>query len=113
MTSRQIARYLNGDLGRLDEESSAIVRSGPPIFEGLAGLDILPRDVLNIQGELRREKYDGFSSTKLFLDLLKRNQESHGVEYFVDWEDPTETRPKRIFWTFRWCIEMWKQFPQV
>jgi hypothetical protein len=51
------------------------------------------------------------------VEILKQYEESHGVKYFVDCERDAEGKEtgqvKRLFFTFRHCIEMWKKNPEI
>jgi hypothetical protein len=123
MTSRQIAYSLSGAL-LVEDPELPIPEGGAPleaqdrdIIDRVRHLKvpITAQDVLNIQQRLRSRKYNSFSSTKIFLDL-ERYKNDHGIEYFVDW-DPDFAGPgkrsRRVFWTFKWCLEMWLANPEV
>jgi hypothetical protein len=65
---------------------------------------------------LRATKYNHHTTTKRLIDLLERHKAEHNIEYFVDWmesDDGDGRRPRAIFWTYKWCLEMWKQNPEL
>jgi hypothetical protein len=121
MTCRQIALYLSGDLTQIDEPVDSGLVVSIANFEEIEGLrrlnlPITDDDVRNIQRALKATKYGTHSSTKLFIDLLERYREMHGVDYFIDWipdDSGGGRRPGRVFWTYKWCLEMWKNNPEV
>jgi hypothetical protein len=119
MTSRQIAHYLSGKLASFDDTEGGQFATGGDNQElerlRRSRLDISAQDVRNIQRRLCLSKYGPFTSTKRFIDLLEQYKTLHGIEYFVDWivEDGGERRPRRVFWTYKWCLEMWKNNPEV
>ena len=121
MTCRQIALYLSGDLTQFDEPVDGGLVANIANVEEIEGLrrlnlPITHEDVRNIQRALRATKYGPHSSTKLFIDLLERYREMHGVDYFADWipdDSGGGRRPGRVFWTYKWCLEMWKNNPEV
>jgi len=121
MTCRQIALYLSGDLTQFDEPvDGGLVASIANVEEierlRRLNLPITRDDVRNIRRALRATKYGPHSSTKLFIDLLERYREMHGVDYFIDWipdDSGGGRRPERVFWTYKWCLEMWKNNPEV
>lgn len=68
-------------------------------------------DVRTIQRQLRLDRYGPFTATQLFLDQLRRNQRWHGIAYKV--QRGSDGRIIRLFWTYQWCLNMWKLNPDL
>lgn len=71
---------------------------------------ILSRDIQNIQSKIYREKYDPVISIQLFVNQLEQHQRSDGIVYKVYRE---AGRITRVFWTFQWCLNLWKKQPEL
>lgn len=78
----------------------------------LPKIAITADDVKNIQKKLRNEKYGPLSATQLFIHQLEQHKQRHGVMYKVD-RNPATGRITRVFFTFKWCLKMWKQNPDL
>ena len=116
MTTRQIIYYLSGTLENLNTVNYDYEHKG----EGLATVvnrsnnnslistlrnykfTITAQEVLNVQHALRRQKYGPYTSTKIFIDLLKKYKIEYDIYYEVQYENSDDTsRVRRVFWTFR------------
>ena len=80
-----------------------------PYPQRLLRILIVAQQVRNIQAKLREQRYGPCTATKVLIDMLERYKESHNIEYFVDWvgdENVTTRRITRVFWTYKWSIEL-------
>jgi len=73
-------------------------------------IDFMGRDIDNLRARLRKELLGGLTATQATLKAL----DDLKLNYHVDWKDPaTKTTPRGLFWTYPWCEQMWKRFPEV
>lgn len=47
----------------------------------------MAQEVLNLQKQLRKEKYNPFTSTKMFINILERYKDKQNIHYFVDYNE--------------------------
>lgn len=87
------------------------VQDREPIRPRGERLPVTEDDVRTIQAKLRSEKYSSLSATQLFLKELKRNKRRHGIAYRIDRGE--DGRITRVFWTYQWCINLWKRHPDL
>ena len=127
MTSSQIATYLSGSSrgGGFDDSEGGVFSPDTVARESIETtqrqlredkVSLTAQDVRNIQRALYATRYNSYTTTKRLIELLDSHKEEHGIEYFVDWiddEDGSGKRPKSIFWTYKWSIEMWQKNPEV
>ena len=67
------------------------------------------RDVYNARARINREKLDGYSATASLIKLF----DEKNIPYIVKWSDDNLNRLVGLVWTFPYCIQMWKRFPEV
>ncbi|KAK2729952.1 mutator-like element, partial [Colletotrichum kahawae] len=67
------------------------------------------RDIYNARALINREKLDGYSSTAALIKLFDERE----VPYVVKWADDKPSRLVGLVWTFPFCLQMWKRFPEV
>lgn len=65
------------------------------------------RDIYNDRQKIREEALGGKTATQAWIDQLQRNR----LKHFVKYDD--EMKVQAVFWTYPWCEEMWKRFPEV
>lgn len=126
LTASQIAHYLSSYDNRLDQVDSFILghlhHDTDDPFD-IGSDDIIDRirtqnirlyraDIDNIRAKLRRKQQGNFTSTQLFINKLKKYKEDHGIEYFI-YQDEGSGRIVRVFWSFKWCIDLWKDNPEL
>lgn len=66
-------------------------------------------DIHNYRQRLQRQRLGGFTPTQALLRQFEDNNVWHVVRYAADQPD----RITALFWSYDWCIEMWKRFPTV
>jgi hypothetical protein len=127
MTSRQFATYLTGSSAEFVDTEGDRFQADPEvrnsihtthrqIRESKTKISLSAQDVRNIQRALRATRYNYHTTTRRLIELLDTHKELHGIDYFVDWiesDDGKGRRPRAIFWTYKWCLEMWRQNPEV
>jgi hypothetical protein len=125
ITSRQIATYVSGSSDGFDDFEGGDFTPDPVAREAIqttqrqlrkAKIYLTAQDIRNIQRALYAMKYNSHTTTKRLIELLDRHKKEHGIEYYVDWiddEDGNGKRPKSIFWTYKWSLEMWRKNPEV
>jgi hypothetical protein len=67
------------------------------------------RDIYNARARVNREKLGGYNPTAALIKLF----DEQGISYIVKWSDNEPTRLVGLVWTFPYCINMWKRFPEV
>lgn len=126
LTSSQIAHYLCSYDERLEQMDSFILGHlhhdpDDPLDTGSDDLidrirekkvRLYANDINNIRSKLRQKQQGNFTSTQLFINKLKKYKEDHGIEYFVDQHEESG-RIIRVFWSFKWCIDLWKDNPEL
>ncbi|KAF6518277.1 hypothetical protein HZS61_002355 [Fusarium oxysporum f. sp. conglutinans] len=67
------------------------------------------RDIYNARALINREKLNGYTPTAALIKLLDEME----IPYLVKWADDQPNRLLGLVWTFPYCIQMWKRFPEV
>lgn len=67
------------------------------------------KDVENYRQRLQRDKQDGKTPTQTLLQILRDTDTYHVVR--TDPADPDKITG--LFWTYAWCVDMWKKYPWV
>lgn len=65
------------------------------------------RDIYNDRQQLRTQGLGGLSSTQAWLKILR----DEGIKHQVDYD--AYNRVRAIVWTYPWCEEMWRAFPEA
>ena len=65
------------------------------------------RDIYNDRQRLRDELLGGLSATQAWIKILQEQ----GLKHFIRYDD--ENRVQTMVWTYPWCQQMWKKFPEV
>src|SRR5271156_5261347 len=99
------------DINDAQDICESSVPERPRLPTACRGIPLSERDVENIQANLRKLKYGPLSATQLFFQELKRYKDAHGISYRIDRGE--DGRITRVFWTYRWCISMWKKNPSL
>ncbi|KAM5344611.1 hypothetical protein ACJ41O_013146 [Fusarium nematophilum] len=58
---------------------------------------------------INRDKLNGHSPIAALVKLFDEME----LPYFVKWEDDEPNRLVGLVWTFPYCLQMWKRFPEV
>ena len=67
------------------------------------------RDIYNARAFISREKLNGHTPTAALLKLFDEME----IPHLVKWADDEPHRLVGLVWTFPYCIQMWKRFPEV
>ncbi|KAK1447047.1 hypothetical protein CMEL01_08886, partial [Colletotrichum melonis] len=67
------------------------------------------RDIYNARARINREKLNGYSPTAALIKLF----DERGIPYIVKWAADEPNRLVGLVWTFPYCLQMWKRFPEV
>lgn len=67
------------------------------------------RDIYNARAQINREKLDGHTSTAALIKHFDKKK----IPYLVKWADDEPNRLLGLVWTFPYCLQMWKRFPEV
>ncbi|EGY20864.1 uncharacterized protein VDAG_02388 [Verticillium dahliae VdLs.17] len=67
------------------------------------------RDIYNARALINRDKLNGHTPTAALIKLF----DEMGVPYLVKWADDEPNRLVGLVWTFPYCLQMWKRFPEV
>ncbi|EXL39278.1 hypothetical protein FOCG_18111 [Fusarium oxysporum f. sp. radicis-lycopersici 26381] len=67
------------------------------------------RDIYNARTLINREKLNGYTPTAALIKLFDEME----IPYLVKWADDQPNRLLGLVWTFPYCIQMWKRFPEV
>ncbi|KAH7471692.1 hypothetical protein FOMA001_g13476 [Fusarium oxysporum f. sp. matthiolae] len=67
------------------------------------------RDIYNARALINREKLNGYTPTAALIKLFDEME----IPYLVKWADDQPNRLLGLVWTFPYCIQMWKRFPEV
>ncbi|KAJ3453593.1 hypothetical protein MRS44_017840 [Fusarium solani] len=67
------------------------------------------RDIYNARALINRDKLNGYTPTAALIKLFDEND----VPYVVKWADDEPNRLVGLVWTFSYCLQMWKRFPEV
>jgi hypothetical protein len=67
------------------------------------------RDIYNARALVNREKLAGYSPTAALIKLF----DERGIPYIIKWAPDEPDRLLGLVWTFPYCIQMWKRFPEV
>jgi hypothetical protein len=65
------------------------------------------KDIYNDRQRQKEALLEGLSPTQAWIQLLQ----DEGLRHQVQYDD--KGRVKAVFWTYPWCEEMWKTFPEV
>lgn len=71
-----------------------------------AGAVFTNRDIYNDRQRLRDELLEGLSATQSWIKLLQ----DQGLKHFIYYDN--ENRVKTVIWTYSWCQQIWKRFPE-
>ncbi|KAG6997080.1 hypothetical protein FOFC_07968 [Fusarium oxysporum] len=67
------------------------------------------RDIYNARALINRDKLSGYTPTAALIKLF---DELH-IPYLAKWVDNEPSRLVGLVWTFPYCLQMWKRFPEV
>ncbi|RKK66565.1 hypothetical protein BFJ68_g18585, partial [Fusarium oxysporum] len=67
------------------------------------------RDIYNARALINRDKLNGYTPTAALIKLF----DEMDVPYVVKWADDEPSRLVGLVWTFSYCLQMWKRFPEV
>ncbi|GKU08734.1 unnamed protein product [Fusarium langsethiae] len=67
------------------------------------------RDIYNAWALINRDKLSGYTPTGALIKLF---DELH-IPYLAKWVDNEPSRLVGLVWTFSYCLQMWKRFPEV
>src|SRR5436190_1261320 len=70
---------------------------------------LLPDNVKWMQTKLRKTKYGAYTATQSFLLEL---QNSPDIVYWKTENHPVTGRIHRVFWAYKWSVELYKQHPE-
>ena len=70
---------------------------------------LLRKDIYNARSLINREKLNGYTSTAALIRLFDEKK----VPYIAKWADDDPDRLLGLVWTFPYCLQMWKRFPEV
>jgi hypothetical protein len=65
------------------------------------------KDIYNDRYRLKALRLEGYTPTQAWVRILQNEGLKHEVHYDND------HRITAVFWTYPWCEEMWKTFPEV
>ncbi|KAF5256396.1 hypothetical protein FOXYS1_13132 [Fusarium oxysporum] len=67
------------------------------------------KDIYNARSLINRDKFDGYTPTAALIKLFDERE----IPYLVKWADDNPNRLLGLVWTFPYCLQMWKRFPEV
>ncbi|KAJ6436261.1 sugar transporter [Purpureocillium lavendulum] len=67
------------------------------------------RDIYNARASINCDKLGGYTPTAALIKLFDENK----IPYLVKWADNNSNRLVGLVWTFPYCLQMWKRFPEV
>ncbi|KAF6528093.1 hypothetical protein HZS61_008395 [Fusarium oxysporum f. sp. conglutinans] len=67
------------------------------------------KDIYNARSLINRDKLDGYTPTAALIKLFDERE----IPYLVKWADDNPNRLLGLVWTFPYCLQMWKRFPEV
>ncbi|KNB13731.1 hypothetical protein FOXG_14088 [Fusarium oxysporum f. sp. lycopersici 4287] len=67
------------------------------------------KDIYNARSLINRDKLDGYTPTAALIKLFDERE----IPYLVKWADDNSNRLLGLVWTFPYCLQMWKRFPEV
>ncbi|RYC77791.1 hypothetical protein BFJ63_vAg19335, partial [Fusarium oxysporum f. sp. narcissi] len=67
------------------------------------------KDIYNARSLINREKLGGLTPTAALIKLFDDNE----IPYLIKWADDDPDRLLGLVWTFPYCLQMWKRFPEV
>jgi hypothetical protein len=91
-----------------ENTSTDIVRMIKKDFEGI---NIKPRDVIDVIHGHKVAKAGPLTPTQQFIHHLTTTPSIYCNIYRQN--DVADGRIERVFWTYNWCIEQWKQNPEL
>ncbi|KJK85276.1 hypothetical protein H633G_10887 [Metarhizium anisopliae BRIP 53284] len=70
---------------------------------------LLRKDIYNARSLINREKLNGYTPTAALIKLFDEKR----IPYLVKWAYNEPNRLLGLVWTFPYCLQMWKRFPEV
>ncbi|KAF6525452.1 hypothetical protein HZS61_010506 [Fusarium oxysporum f. sp. conglutinans] len=67
------------------------------------------KGIYNARSLINREKLGGLTPTAALIKLFDDNE----IPYLIKWADDDPDRLLGLVWTFPYCLQMWKRFPEV
>ena len=67
------------------------------------------KDIYNARALITREKLDGYTPTSALIKLFDEGK----IPYITKWADDEPNRLVGLVWTFPYCIQIWKRFPEI
>ncbi|PWI63997.1 hypothetical protein PCL_07432 [Purpureocillium lilacinum] len=67
------------------------------------------KDIYNARARLRRKKLGGLSPIAALIKLF----DERSIPYVVKWSTTEPDRLVGLMWTFPYCAQMWKRFPEI
>lgn len=66
-----------------------------------------PKDIYNDRQMIRKSSLEGLTPTQQWVNLLQQQ----GLRHFIRYDE--DHKITAVFWTYPWCEEQWKRFPEV
>ncbi|KAJ6439012.1 hypothetical protein O9K51_08416 [Purpureocillium lavendulum] len=105
-----VALISYGTLSILLRQSAAFAERGLAVVHDEHPESSLTRkDIYNARARINRDKLNGYSPTAALVKLFDEMK----LPYFVRWADDEPNRLVGLVWTFPYCLQMWKRFPEV
>jgi hypothetical protein len=79
------------------------------IEEQFPDTTLLRKDIYNARSLINRGKLNGYTSTAALIKLFDEKK----IPYIAKWADDEPDRLLGLVWTFPYCLQMWKRFPEV
>jgi MULE transposase domain/FAR1 DNA-binding domain len=70
---------------------------------------LMRKDIYNARSLINREKLNGYTPTAALIKLFDEKK----VPYIAKWADDDPDRLVGLVWTFPYCLQMWRRFPEV
>ena len=67
------------------------------------------RDIYNARALINRDKLNGYTPPAAMIKLF----DELDIPYLAKWADNEPSRLVGLVWTFPYCVQMWKRFPEV
>ncbi|KAJ6437607.1 HEC/Ndc80p family protein [Purpureocillium lavendulum] len=80
-----------------------------PLWRRVPRIGVDVEDIYNARARINRDKLNGHSPTAALIKLFDEKE----IPYFVKWADDEPNRLVGLVWTFPYCLQMWKRFPEV
>jgi hypothetical protein len=103
---------------QVDDLSKHVAIRSRDILQYLQAQDpeavIIQKDVNNYRGRLAKANRQGYTGTQALIKTLEEAQaDGSGIEFTVRYNEEDENLVIGLFWTYPWCVSMWRRFPSV